>query len=72
MILADNGSNWYVSGAPDPHWSNDELHSLGRITGSCSRWSTPRRSTPDKLEAVPTELRTVDVQRYGTVTASAR
>jgi hypothetical protein len=34
MILADNGSNWYVSGAPNPHWSNDDLHSLGRITGS--------------------------------------
>jgi hypothetical protein len=34
MILADNGSNWYISGAPDPHWSNDALHTLGRITGS--------------------------------------
>jgi hypothetical protein len=34
MILADNGSNWYISGAPDPHWSNDALHALGGITGS--------------------------------------
>jgi hypothetical protein len=34
MILADNGSNWYITGAPDPHWSNDDLHTLGRITGS--------------------------------------
>ena len=34
MILADNGSNWYVSGAPSPSWSNDQLHSLGRITGA--------------------------------------
>ncbi len=34
MILADNGSNWYISGAPNPSWSNDDLHSLGRITGS--------------------------------------
>jgi hypothetical protein len=34
MILADNGSNWYISGAPNPHWSNDDLHTLGRITGS--------------------------------------
>jgi hypothetical protein len=33
MILADNGSNWYVSGAPNPGWSNDQLHTLGRITG---------------------------------------
>jgi hypothetical protein len=34
MILADNGSNWYVSGAPDPHWSNDALHTIDRIMGS--------------------------------------
>jgi hypothetical protein len=34
MILADNGSSWYISGAPDPHWSNDALHTIGRITGS--------------------------------------
>jgi hypothetical protein len=34
MILADNGSNWYVSGAPSPKWSNDDLHSIGRIHGS--------------------------------------
>ena len=34
MIVADNGSNWYISGAPDPAWSNDELHTLGRVTGS--------------------------------------
>ncbi len=34
MIVADNGSNWYISGAPDPHWSNDDLHTLGRVTGS--------------------------------------
>ena len=34
MILADNGSPWYISGAPDPRWSNDDLHSLGRVPGS--------------------------------------
>jgi hypothetical protein len=34
MLLADNGSNWFISGAPNPKWSNDDLHSLGRITGS--------------------------------------
>jgi hypothetical protein len=34
MILADNGSSWYVSGAPDPHWSNDDLHTLSRLHGS--------------------------------------
>jgi hypothetical protein len=34
MILADNGSSWYVSGAPDPRWSNDQLHELQRVPGS--------------------------------------
>ena len=34
MMLADNGSNWYISGAPDSHWSNDDLHTLGRVKGS--------------------------------------
>ncbi len=29
MILADNGSSWYMSGVPDPHWNNDLLNSLG-------------------------------------------
>jgi len=33
MIVADNGSNWYISGAPNPHWSNDALHTIGQITG---------------------------------------
>jgi hypothetical protein len=34
MIVADNGSNWYISGAPNPKWNNDDLHTLGRITGA--------------------------------------
>jgi hypothetical protein len=34
MILADNGSNWYVSGAPDPRWNDSELSTLGSIKGS--------------------------------------
>jgi hypothetical protein len=28
LIMADNGSPWYISGAPDPRWDNDELHWL--------------------------------------------
>ena len=34
MILADNGSNWYISGAPDERWNNDVLHELDVIRGS--------------------------------------
>lgn len=33
LILADNGSPWYVSGAPHPKWDNDQLHALDRLTG---------------------------------------
>jgi hypothetical protein len=34
LILADNGSPWFVGGAPSPHWSNDQLHALGTLHGS--------------------------------------
>jgi hypothetical protein len=34
MIVADNGADWYVTGAPSQGWSNDDLHSLGRVMGS--------------------------------------
>lgn len=35
MFVADNGSNWYVSGAPDDRWNNDKLVSeLGSVKGS--------------------------------------
>jgi len=34
MIMADNGSSMYISGAPDDRWSNDDLHSLGSVTAS--------------------------------------
>ncbi|MCW5666621.1 MAG: hypothetical protein KIT35_22545 [Piscinibacter sp.] len=35
MIVADNGSNWYVSGAPDDRWDNDALVSeLRQVRGS--------------------------------------
>jgi hypothetical protein len=34
VILADNGSAWYISGAPDDRWDNDALHALGNLTGS--------------------------------------
>ena len=33
MIVADNGSAWYVTGAPNRHWDNDALHTLGDVPG---------------------------------------
>jgi hypothetical protein len=34
MIMADNGSPWYITGAPSSRWNNDDLHTLGRVKGS--------------------------------------
>ncbi|HEY7122770.1 MAG TPA: hypothetical protein VH540_02360 [Ktedonobacterales bacterium] len=34
MMVADNGSNWYISGAPDDRWNNDDLSNLKNISGS--------------------------------------
>lgn len=33
IILADNGSSWYLSGAPDERWDNDLLRELKQLTG---------------------------------------
>jgi hypothetical protein len=34
IILADNGSAWYISGIPDERWDNDQLHELDQVKGS--------------------------------------
>ena len=35
LILADNGSNWFISGAPDERWNNGTLSSeLSQVHGS--------------------------------------
>lgn len=47
IILADNGSDWYVSGAPDPRWDNDMLHLLDVLTG-------------DDFEVVDTSILIID------------
>ena len=48
IILADNGSNWYLSGAPDERWDNDMLHLLDVLIGN-------------DFEAVDTSVLMVDV-----------
>ena len=48
-LVADNGSAWFVSGAPSRGWDNDDLHTLGRVAGSefevvdSTRLPRPRR-----------------------------
>ena len=34
LINADNGSNWFFQGAPDPGWQNNNLNQLKEIPGS--------------------------------------
>ena len=34
MIMADNGSSMYLSGAPDDRWDNNDLHNLGQVQAS--------------------------------------
>jgi hypothetical protein len=34
IILADNGSDWYISGEPNENWDNDVLRELRNIKGS--------------------------------------
>jgi hypothetical protein len=34
MIVADNGSSWYISGATDPRWDDNNLDELKTVPGS--------------------------------------
>ncbi len=34
MLLADNGSPWYVTGAPNANWNDDDLHDFNQLQGS--------------------------------------
>ena len=34
MIVADNGSDWYLSGVADSRWNDAELNTLKRLRGS--------------------------------------
>ena len=33
MFVADNGGDWFLSGAPDPRWNDDNLHTLKKVKG---------------------------------------
>jgi hypothetical protein len=34
IMMADNGSAWFISGQPDPRWNDSNLHTLGQLLGS--------------------------------------
>ena len=33
MFVADNGSNWFISGAPDPRWNDEALRAIKKVKG---------------------------------------
>jgi len=33
MLLADNGGDWFITGAPDPRWNDEELSTIKRLAG---------------------------------------
>lgn len=33
MFVADNGGDWFLSGAPDPRWNDDNLHAMKKVKG---------------------------------------
>ncbi len=43
MIVADNGSNWFISGASDRRFRDGDLDQLGSVPAAPSRRSTPGR-----------------------------
>ena len=34
MIMSDNGSSWFITGAPHRGWDNDALNTLKQVPGS--------------------------------------
>ena len=44
MIVADNGSSWYISGTADPRWNDGDLNQLKTVPGAAS-WSVDARAT---------------------------
>ena len=53
LMLADNGSAWYIAGAPDERWNNNDLRLLGNIKGSDFQVVdvTPLMVSPDSGQA---------------------
>jgi hypothetical protein len=54
LILADNGSPWYISGAPDRRWNDTALHALDRLSGSDFESSTRPRCRIPAADRRPT------------------
>jgi hypothetical protein len=80
MMLADNGSAWFLSGAPDPRWNDDELVTwLRRVPGSAFEAvdvsslmvaADSGQARPPAPPPVRTYTLTVKIQGVGAVTST--
>jgi hypothetical protein len=55
VIVADNGSAWYLGGVPDERWDNDALGTLDALTGADFEAvdASPLMTNPDSGTAAP-------------------
>jgi len=62
MILADNGSAWYISGATDARWNDTEWGQLKKVPGSAFEavWTGPTKHSPDQTPQDPPTLGVLD------------
>lgn len=67
MILADNGSSWFISGTTDSRWNNSELHFLTGVHGSDFEAVdvSPLMSDPNSGKATPLPLSVKVAQTSG-------
>jgi hypothetical protein len=83
MYVADNGSNWFLSGAPDNRWNNDDLARLGALHGSDFEAvdTSALQVNPDSGQSslapviptpAPTQANPLPTQSSGTATAQAQ
>jgi len=50
MLVADNGSDWYITGQHDPRWNDDALGDLKQIPGSAFEVVDTGRSAADAAD----------------------
>jgi hypothetical protein len=55
MMVADNGTAWYITGAPDSRWNDGDLHNLQSITGADFEEVdvSGLAAAPDSAETIP-------------------
>ena len=72
LIVADNGSSWYITGAPDPRWNDEDLDSSSGSRAPPSKRCRPGRScthaepAADRTDFARSAHRREPVRRRGT------